>query len=95
MYLSYLGSMKENNMFLTPTTPEDIEVLIGNIEVCREVGPNSISTKILKDYKSEFSKPLSDIMNTSFTTGIFPSVLKVANVIPVHKKHDKLNCIHY
>ena len=45
MYLSYLGSMKENNMFLTPTTPEDIEVLIGNIEVCREVGRNCISTK--------------------------------------------------
>ena len=24
MHLSYLGSMKENNMFLTPTTPVDI-----------------------------------------------------------------------
>ena len=84
MHLSYLGSMKENNVFLTPTTPNDIEVLIDNMTVNEGVGPNSIPTKILKDYKSEFSKPLSDMINTSFTTGIFPSALKVANIIPIH-----------
>ena len=75
-HLSYLGFMKENNMFLTPTTPDDIEVLIGNMKVNKEVGPNSITNKIPKDYKSEFSKPLSDMINTSFTTGIFPVPLK-------------------
>ena len=76
MHLSYLGSMKENNVFLTPTTPNDIEVLIDNMTVNEGVGPNSIPTKILKDYKSEFSKPLSGMINTSFTTGIFPSALE-------------------
>ena len=39
MHLSYLGSMKENNMFLTPTTPNDIEVLIGNMEMSKGIGP--------------------------------------------------------
>ena len=33
MHLSYLVFMKKNNMFLTPTTPDDIEVLISNIKV--------------------------------------------------------------
>ena len=33
MDLSYLGSMKENNMFLSPTIPDDIEVIIGNMKV--------------------------------------------------------------
>ena len=61
MHLSYLGFMKENNMFLTPTTPNDIKVSIDIIKVNKGVGPNSIPTKILKDYKSEFSKHLSDI----------------------------------
>ena len=46
-------------MFLTPTKPNDIEDLIGNMKV------NIIPTKILKDYKSEFPKPLSDMINTS------------------------------
>ena len=42
-------------MFLTPTTPNDIEVLIDNMLLNKGVGPNSIPTEILKDYKSEFS----------------------------------------
>ena len=75
-------------MFLAPKTPNDTEVLIDNMKVNKGVGPNSIPTKILKDYKSEFSKPFSDMINTSFTTGILPSTLKVANIIPIHKKVD-------
>ena len=94
MDLSYLGSMQEN-MFLSPTIPDDIKVIIGNMKVNKVLGPNSIPTKILKDYKSEFSKPLSDMINTSFTTGLFPSALKVANIIPIHKKGDKLDCNNY
>ena len=45
MRLSYLGSMKENNMFLTPTTPDHIEVLIGSMKVNEGVGRNSIPIK--------------------------------------------------
>ena len=51
--------MKENNMFLTPTTPDDIQVLIGNMKVHKGNGPNNIATETLKDYKSEFSEPFS------------------------------------
>ena len=47
MHLWYLGSIKESNMFLTPTTPNDTEVLIGNMKVNKGVRPNSIPTKIL------------------------------------------------
>ena len=94
-YLSYLGSMEENNMFLTPTTPDDTEVLIGNMKVNKGVGPNSIPTKILKDYKSEVSKPVIDMINTSFAKGMFFSALKVANIVPIHKKGDKLDCNNY
>ena len=91
MRLSYLGSMKENNMFLTPTTPDHIEVLIGSMKVNEGVGRNSIPIKNLKDCKSDFPKPLSDMINTSFTTGIFPSAFKVTNTIPIHKTSDKLD----
>ena len=35
------------------------------------------------------------LINTSFTTSIFPSALKVANIIPIHKKVDKLDCNNY
>ena len=58
-------------------------------------GPNSIPTKILKLFKKEFSKPLSDIINLSFNQGVFPNWLKLRNVIPIHKKGDKLVCNNY
>ena len=46
------------------------------MKVNKGVGPNSIPTKILEDYKSEFSKPLSDMINTSFTADNSPVPLK-------------------
>ena len=73
-------------MFLTLATLNDIKVLTDSMKVNKGVGRNSIPTKILKDYKSEFSKPLSDMINTYFRTCIFFIALKVANIIPIHKK---------
>ena len=49
----------------------------------------------MKFFKKEFSKPLSDITNLSFKQGIFPNLLKIANVIPTYKKGDKLDCNNY
>ena len=51
---------------LSPTLPEDIEDLISSMKTNKASGPNSIPTKILKLFKKEFSKPLSDIINLSF-----------------------------
>ena len=31
----------------------------------------------------------------SFSTGQFPSVPKIAKVIPIHKKHSKVNYTNY
>ena len=31
----------------------------------------------------------------SFNQGVFPNILKIANVIPVDKKGDKLDCNNY
>ena len=49
----------------------------------------------MKLFKKEFSKPLSDIINLSFNQGVFPNLLKITNVIPIHKKGDKLDCNNY
>ena len=31
----------------------------------------------------------------SFNQGVFPTILKTANLIPIHKKGDKLDCNNY
>ena len=87
----YLGQITDETIFLSPTTPADIESLIIYIKPNKAIGPNSIPTKILKEFKTELSEPLSDMINISFNNGIFPDFLKVANLIPIHKKGEKLD----
>ena len=87
--------MKTVTIFLSPILPEDIEDLISSMKTNKASGPNSIPTKILKLFKNEFSKPLGDIINLSFNQGIFPNLLKIANIIPIHKKGDGLDCNNY
>ena len=45
--------------------------------------------------KNEISKQLADLFNFSFVTGVFPSVLKAAKVVPVFKKDSKLDYSNY
>ena len=40
--------------------------------------------------KNEISTHLADIFNLSLSSAVFPSILKIAKVIPVHKKESKL-----
>ena len=90
----YLGHENSNTIFLSPTPLEDIEDLRSSMKTDKASGTNSIPTKILK-FKKEFLKPLGDIINLSFNQGILPNLLKIANVIPIHKKSDKLDCNNY
>ena len=58
-------------------------------------GPNSIPYRTLFLLKNEISKQLSDLFNLSFMTGVFPSVLKIAKVVPVFKEDSKLDYSNY
>ena len=55
----------------------------------------SIPTYILKIYNEFFSQYLSILINLSFETGIFPDVLKIAKVTPIHKKDSQMNYLNY
>ena len=56
----------------------------------KALGPNSIPVKLLKLLDPRISSQLSLIINVneSFRDGIFPDKLKIAMVIPIHKKGD-------
>ena len=43
-------------------------------------------TKLLKLLVNDISSQLADISNMSFTSGVFPSALKIAKVVRIHKK---------
>ena len=49
--------------------------------------------KILKTYSKTLSKPLSELINLSFAMGKFPTILKIAKVIPIHKYYRPISLI--
>ena len=49
----------------------------------------------MKLLKNDISCQLSEIINLSFSSGVFPSILKTAKVIPVHKKVSKLDFANF
>ena len=51
-------------------------------------GHDGISLKLLKFLSSALVKPLTLIINQSLLTGIFPTKLKIARVLPSFKKDD-------
>ena len=51
-------------------------------------GHDGMSTQFLKTIAQVLLRPLTLIINQSSMTGIFPDQLKIAKVLPVHKKDE-------
>ena len=81
----FLKPQTHNSFFLLPTSTEEIEEEISNLNVSKATGPFSIPTKILKLVKTVISKPLEIVLNSSFVTGIVPDKFKIARVFPIFK----------
>ena len=94
-FSTYLKNPVPNSLFLFQT--DDIEVLqyLSSLDTDKASGPFSIPSQILPLVKQYISVPLSKIFNLSFTSGFFPSKLKIAKVIPVHKKGSTLELTNY
>ena len=82
-------------IFLQCTDKGEIANIISSLNSNKSSGPNSKPYRILFLLKNEISKQLADLFNLSCTTGVFPSVLKTAKVVPIFKKDSKLDYSNY
>ena len=94
-FTDYLKTPNEKSLFLTPTTANDIKNIINELNSKKTSGPGSIPTEILKLTNNIISKPLSEIINLSFESGIFPSILKCSKIIPIYKKGENTSINSY
>ena len=89
--MDYLSNESSSTLVLPPTDKEEIANTISSL--------NSNKTYDLKSIlfllKNEISTQLADLFNLSFMTGVFPSVIKTAKVVPVFKKDSKLDYSNY
>ena len=54
----------------------------------KSTGPNSIQAHMLKISNQIICKPLTYLINLSFSNGLFPDLLKTSNVILVFKRGE-------
>ena len=94
-FSGYLSNERSSTIFLQPIYKEEIANIICSLNSNKAFGSNSILYRILFFLKNEISKKLADLFNLSFTTGVFPSVLKTAKVVFVSKKDLALDYSNY
>ena len=87
-FQDFLHHPNEELLFITPTDAHEVNLIISLLNSDQSTGPNNLTTKSLKLLKNEISTHLADIFNLSFLLGVFPSILKIAKVLPVHKKNQ-------
>ena len=71
--------------FFTQITPNEIIEIVRNLKNRSSSGFDEIDVKIVKKVIHIICIPLSNIFNSSMTSGIFPEKMKIAKVIPVYK----------
>ena len=94
-FRNFWSSEINDSFIITSTNKEGIYKIISFLNTNKSCGPNSIPTKVLHLLQDQISNHLATICNLSFSTGVFPAILKTARVIPIHKKNSKLEVSNY
>ena len=72
-----------HSFFITPTNKKEVATIIKTLKNNKSTGPSSIPTRFLKLFQNALSEPIVLLTSLSFSTDIFPTNLKTANVIPL------------
>ena len=80
----FLKKRNQFNFIIAHISEEEVLKIIESLPN-KSTGPASLPLKLLKMIADIIVVPLCNIINLSFSTGVFPDVLKIAKVIPLHK----------
>jgi len=71
-----------NSFFLQPTCPSEIEHVIKNLNSKKAIPLDHVPIKCTSSIISIY---LSDIFNNCISSGVYPDILKTAQITPIHK----------
>ena len=86
----HLKDRNQFNLIIAHISSDEILELIQSLPN-KGSGPVSIPLKMLKVVVDLIVVPLCHIINVSFSTGVFPDILKIAKVLPLHKGGSTLD----
>lgn len=84
-----------NSMFLREIEVLEVWNIIQNLKNNFSAGIDNIPNAVIKKCASSIVIPLTHIFNQSFTEGTFPDSLKIAKIIPLHKKGNSNQVENY
>ena len=88
--------MRNSNMSFSfeYATEDEVSKIISSLDD-RKSTSGFIPTWVIKQFQHIIIKPLTECINFCLSTGNFPDELKLAEVLPIFKKHDKLDKGNY
>ena len=92
-----LDFMKFNNASVFGVTQVEESEIVNIISNFNDsaAGWDEFKPKVIKSIKHSVKIPLAHISNLSFTSGIFPKELKIANIVPIFKADDEMVFTNY
>lgn len=92
----WLAGIAHHNMYLPHliVSIEDVKEALSSVDSSKGPGPDSLPPSFIKQFATSLAPPVSIIFNRSLDSGIFPTMWKVASIIPIHKAgnvHDVEN----
>ena len=82
---SYMNSQIDTRFEFTPVNNSEVLEIIGSLKPKDSSGYDNVSTKLLMQLAPIIHPILTAVINQSIFTGIFPTKLKTAIVIPIYK----------
>ena len=84
-FTDYLPDSVSSSMYVRPVSPEECSEIISSLKNTK-YGIDSVSVPMMKLVKRFICEPISNLINLSFSSGIFPENLKKATITPIYKK---------
>ena len=93
-YSNTLTDGSPGSIFLHPVHPLELEKTISSLKL-KSTSDINISTIKAAAEIPRFMEVLSEVINASFTDGVFPKQLKTARVVPIYKGGSKSEVSNY
>ena len=93
--ISYLAQQHLSSLFLDSVTENEVIELTNSFSPNKAAGYDNIPMLMIQKTITTIAKPLSHIINLSFTTGTVPDRLKISRIIPLFKSGLKSSFSNY
>ena len=92
---SYMGPRVTDNFKFSPTSIQEVMLILLQLDDKKSSGPVDTPIKLLKIAAPIIVPKLASIFNLSMSSGMFPKLMKIAKIIPIFKSGSRLLVTNY